>query len=414
VSSGFRALLLDVQVRVTTGKSVSTYYLVRKLTVLRAIIKRGLAPTLAIAICLLTSSASASLHASDTPVRMAVTTASEVVVLAGTDVIARASVGGIAAVAAHPTLPLIYVAPESGAKSGRLLTFEITGSGATSGLVLRSEIRLPGIASVHITVARTGEFLVVSHYVNGRASIVRMRANGLPVAKSASLLTVGNGNGSRIHGSAITPDQRGVWLTDTGRDEIISVTVDKQLQPTNRVVTPVSTGSGPRSIALVEWAPTPGRATDLKAGSKLPLPVLVVSNEYANSVTCFALTADGTAGPFVSAALGPVGASRPADIVAARSDAVGTVFVANRGPNEIVSLRVSTIDPGTCSLSVVGRAPSGGIGPRPLVALTTGGWCVGNERSDKVTCGGEPESQLVTSLDRPWGMAILPEKSART
>lgn len=292
---------------------------------------------------------------------------------------ASASIGGRSAVAAHPTLPLFYVAVESGPNDGRLLVFRLKGSTFESV----GRVRLAGSVSVHVAMSASARFLVVSHFGGQGASIVRLRADGVPDAKSVRRVAGGGGN-SKMHAAVVSKDERTVFLTDIARDELVSVQLDNSARVRSNKITVVERGSGPRSLAF------------LNQGAWL-----VVSNEYGHSVTCFPV-ANGALGVGSTVSLG-AGEGEPADVLAVGNE---TVLVADRGPDTLVVVDVAEGDDGTCVPEVRTSFASGGSWPRSLVARPDGGWCIGHDRGGEIICGQSiAPGTLRANTDRVWGLA---------
>ncbi len=307
------------------------------------------------------------------------------VVLFGEDgtIVSSAVVGGRSAVAVHPTLPFVYVAVESGPNDGRMLVFRVKG--ATLELV--SRVRLSGTVSVHVTVSASGMFLVVSHFGGQGGSVVRLRADGMPDAKSVKRIP-GGGVNAKFHGAAISRDERSVFLTDIARDEVVAVQLDAYARIRSRKTVDVERGTGPRSLVIVNE----GRW-------------LVVANEYGHSVTCFPVEA-GVLGVASTVSLGPTD-GEPADVLE-----IGTtsVLVADRGPDTLVKVDLAPGEGGGCVPTVRTSSKSGGSWPRSLISRPNNEWCVGHDRGGEIVCGqiipqGIGPGALRAKASRVWGLA---------
>jgi 6-phosphogluconolactonase (cycloisomerase 2 family) len=303
------------------------------------------------------------------------------------DMKSGASVGGPAALAFHPSLPVLYVAPEWGPKSNRLLAFGIqrttNANGSQSVRLQRLDERtLGGKGSVHIAVHPDGDKLVVAHYTSGSVSVIALNRAGLPIA-------------SRTVSTAAKPS-RPHWTIFIGDDTALIGEVATEVVH----VLEVPHVAGARFVEPLAMA----AGTRARSFATLTNDRFLSANEFGNSVTCYRdITGDGEDGKKVSAsqlttslnAATPNGI--PADIVALDPS---TVAIAVRGPNRIVLATVND----DCTVAVTNVLSTGLAVPRSLSISPNFFW-VGHEKAglarfDRSNLANPPT--IMFSGERVW------------
>ncbi len=241
--------------------------------------------------------------------------------------------GGPGTVAVNTRGNIVYAAPEWGRRTGQLLTLSLTGR----RLKELSSVRLGGTGAVSIAVAPDAKSLVVANYSTSSVSVVRLDARGIPM----EVVTIATPTvPSAPHAVAFFGEN--VVLTDLRNDRLELLSIVGKPRWLGSIA--MRSGDGPRSIAVLN---------DRQ---------LVVSNELANSVSCFV----SDKGSLIERGRVELGggagaqAPKPADIVAT-SETSGAVVV--RGPDELIRFSVRA----DCQLEVTKREFDVVDSPRPLV-----------------------------------------------
>ena len=258
--------------------------------------------------------------------------------------------------------------------TGAVSVFSVEpGSGALKFLQQVSSL---GSGPAHLSLDRSGRFLMVANYGGGNVAVFPVGPDGRLGEKTAfmqahgSSVNVKRQASPHAHAIQVTPDSRLAIVADLGIDKLLVYDFDSHtgaLFLDSTKVRALQPGSGPRHIAM-----TP-------SGN-----YLYVVNELTSSVTLFAYEA--THGSLEMKQTlstlpdGFTGTNTAAEIVV---DAKGRfLYISNRGDDSIV---VFSIDSANGRLKPVQRIPSGGKTPRNIALDLTGRWLFSaNQNSDLI------------------------------
>ena len=246
-----------------------------------------------------------------------------------------------------------------------------------------------GAWPAHLSLDKSGRFLMVSNYGGGNYAVFPLGNDGRPAKHSAFVQNEGSGaNAGRqdaphAHYIQTTNNNRFVMVADLGTDKIMIHRFDETtgaLSPANPGFIQSDPGAGPRHFAF-------------SPSGKL----LYVLNELTSTITVFDVD------PAVPTFTGKqtittlpdqfTGDNTTAEIVV---DAKGRfLYASNRGDNSIVQY---SINPKDGSLTSVAWVPSGGETPRNFEIDPTGKWLfVANQNSDNI---------IIFSIDQESGRLV--------
>jgi 6-phosphogluconolactonase len=234
-----------------------------------------------------------------------------------------------------------------------------------------------GAGPAHLSLDRSGRYLMVANYNGGSVAVFPAGADGRLGPRSAFIQDAGSSvnperqSGPHAHFIQVTPDGRFAITADLGLDRLLVHRFDAgtgSLTPGTPGFAAVDPGAGPRHLAF-------------SPSGKL----VYVVNELASTVTAFSYEP----GPGTLRALQTVptlpgnfpGRNTAAEIAV---DAKGRfLYVSNRGHD---SIAVFGIDQDTGTLALAERIPSGGRSPRHFAIDPTGRWLfVANQDSNDIT-----------------------------
>ena len=165
-----------------------------------------------------------------------------------------AVVDGLAALGAHPSLPVIYGV--SGAGAGIVHAWDVS---AKATLVL-SQLPTEGIEPCHVAVSPNGEMLIVTNYESGSLAIWGLSVNGSPVGPAQIMLLSGSSSDPerqrRSHPHQTTFAAGLVYVVDLGADlvrvfDLSEPGAPASLTPLMEVATPANTG--PRHLVVLPF-----------------------------------------------------------------------------------------------------------------------------------------------------------------
>jgi 6-phosphogluconolactonase len=266
------------------------------------------------------------------------------------------------------------VADYKGEKSGGVSAFAIDRR--TGKLTFLNEVSSHGAGPCHITLDKTGKYVLVANYDGGSVAVFPVLPDGRLVEASAVVQHSGRGpNAERqeaphAHEIQLTHDSRFAIAADLGLDELLVYRFDAAkgtLTANDPPFAKVDPGAGPRHFALH------------------PNGKFVYSlNEMGGSVTGFAYVArKGALRSLQTISSLPKdfkGKNDSAEIVA---DASGRfLYASNRGPDNIA---VFAIDPAKGTLKLVEHVPTKGKTPRNFAIDPTGRYLfVANQESNNI------------------------------
>lgn len=263
----------------------------------------------------------------------------------------------------------------------------------TGALIFLNEKSAFGRGPCHISIDKTGRWAIISNYVSGNWLVYGLLPDGSLGELTDSLSFAGSGpNTSRqerphVHSATISADNRFVYIADLGTDKLHCYNLNAQtgkLTPNAVPVIDVKPGSGPRhftihpngrfaylaeeltsSVAVLSRDPKTGSLTLMQ--DQVPsLPAdfasenthadihtdpagrhLYVSNRGHNSLSIFAINADGTVKLIGHQ---PVNGAKPRNFMVHPSGQF--ILVANQDTDNIVVFRR---DPKTGLLTETGE-----------------------------------------------------------
>jgi len=236
---------------------------------------------------------------------------------------------------------------------------------ASGKLNLLQQVSSLGKGPAHLSLDKSGRFLMVANYNSGNYAVFPVGSDGRLGPYTAFVQDVGTSvnpdrqAGPHAHSIQVTPDNRFVLVADLGTDELLIYqfnTGTGSLTPANPKSVKVDPGAGPRHIA---FAPS-GK-------------FVYLINEMGSTVTVFAYDSDsGTLQTEQTVSTLPknfVGKNTAAEIAV---DEKGSfLYVSNRGDDSIV---VFSINPDNGNLTPLERVPSGGKNPRHFAIDPSGKW----------------------------------------
>ncbi|WP_380788075.1 lactonase family protein [Sphingomonas sp. R86521] len=219
-----------------------------------------------------------------------------------------------------------------------------------SGWQCLAHVKVGGSAPCHAALNHAETLLAVANYMSGSVSLFRLGADGLPIAPSQVHANTGHGpNAERqeaphAHWVGFSPDDRWLFQTDLGTDQILAYPVDNDRLGPAREAYAARPGSGPRHL-LLDPRHT-GRAW-LVSELANTLTVLDRSDARFTAVRTLSTLPDGWQGDSIVAHLA---ANRAGD----------RLYVSNRGHD---SIAVFALDPDG-DATLLQHAPTGGLSPR--------------------------------------------------
>lgn len=262
-----------------------------------------------------------------------------------------------------------------GQHTGAVSVFAVEGGSVQLQLV--QQVSSLGDGPAHLSLDRSGQFLMVANYGGGNMAVFPIRTDGQLDSASAFMQAHGSSvnkdrqEAPHAHFVETTPDNRFVIVADLGIDKLLIYGFDERSgklsadSARHRALTP---GSGPRHFVF-----TP-------SGKHL-----YVANELGSSVTRFAYdAARGSLEMQETISTLPAnftGTNTAAEIVI---DTQGKfLYVSNRGDDSIVQF---SIQPEDGTLKLVDRVSCGGRSPRHITLDPTGRWMFSaNQASGEIT-----------------------------
>jgi 6-phosphogluconolactonase len=312
--------------------------------------------------------------------------------------------------AVDPNRKFLYAVNEidnfNGSRSGAVSVFAIDR--ASGRLTLVQQTSSLGADPAHVSLDKTGMYLLVANYTGGNIAVFPIEKDGRLGPRSAFVQHAGSSvkkdrqAGPHAHEIQSSNDNQFVLTADLGLDELLVYRFDPKtgsLAPDDPAFTKISAGSGPRHFAISPSG-----------------EFVYVVNEMSSTVTVFSYTpASGKLKEQQTISTLPSdfkGENTTAEI---EVDAQGKfLYVSNRGDDSIASF---AIDPSSGRLSFVERVPTGGKTPRHFTLDPTGKWLfAANQDSNSITIfrvdpsnGHLTASSHVLQVATPVCVVFVPE-----
>ncbi|MBS1875005.1 MAG: lactonase family protein [Acidobacteria bacterium] len=293
----------------------------------------------------------------------------------------------------HPSHKYLYAANEvgrfNGQRTGSVTAFRMELGGKLTAL---NTVSSHGDGPCHVSIDRTGKFVLVANYGGGSIAVLPIRADGSLGEATAAIQHAGSsvnkGRQREPHGHSIyaSADNKFVIAADLGIDKLMVYKFDAQkgtLTPNDPPAASLKPGSGPRHFAFhpkgkfaysanelfsnvtaFDWDAAKGTLTEKQTISTLPEgftgnnsdaeievhpngKFLYASNRGHDSVAVFSIASDGTL-KMVEAA--PLGVKTPRHFAIAPG---GTyLFAEGQDSNNFTLLK---LDPKTGKLTGTGQ-----------------------------------------------------------
>jgi 6-phosphogluconolactonase len=280
--------------------------------------------------------------------------------------------------AIHPNQKFVYVANEvdtyESQPTGYISAFAIEPGGQLKAL---NRVSSKGTGPCHVAFDKTGKWLFVANYNGGSVAAYPVHADGTlgeasaAVQHSGTVALARRQGGPHAHSANISPDNRFVFFTDLGLDQVVSYKLDTAkgtLTPNNPPFAKLAPGSGPRHMAF-------------RPDGKFAY----VINEITCTVTVFRYdAAGGTLEELQTISTLPpegfAGNKSTAEIAVHPNGKF--VYGSNRGPD---SIAIFAIDANKGTLTAGDRVPTQGKTPRNFAIDPTGVFLfAANQDSDNI------------------------------
>lgn len=258
--------------------------------------------------------------------------------------------------------------------SGAISVYELVKG--TGKLNLVQQVSSLGAHPAHLSIDKTGKYLLVANYTSGNIAVFPISKDGRLGEHTALIQNYGSSvnperqTSPHAHFIQVSNDNKFVMVADLGIDKILIFQFDSttgSLNPHEHAYINLSPGSGPRHLA---FGPS-GK-------------FLYVLNELTSTITVFDFdptTSSSQSKQTISTLRENFeGTNTAAEILV---DAKGKfLYASNRGDNSIVQF---SIDPVSGMLTSIAWTSSGGKAPRNFEIDPTGRWLFSaNQNSDNI------------------------------
>jgi 6-phosphogluconolactonase len=263
----------------------------------------------------------------------------------------------------------------AGLKSGAVSAFAIDGR--TSKLKLLNQVPSGGAGPCHISLDKTGKFVLVANYDGGSIASFPIREDGSLSSPASFVQHHGSSvnkerqEGPHAHWIGASPDNRFVLAADLGLDEVLIYRFDATkgtLSPNNPPFVKVDGGAGPRHFAF-------------HPNGKFEY----VLTEMAATVTAFSYDSkNGALSASQTIATLPKGHSGPTEAAELVVHPSGKfLYASNRAG--IDTITAFAIDPAKGTLKLIERFSTRGKTPRNFVIDPTGSYLLAaNQESGNI------------------------------
>ena len=282
-------------------------------------------------------------------------------------------------IAVDPSHKSLYAVNEidnfKGDHTGAVSAFAIDR--ANGRLQLLQQVSSLGADPAHISLDKTGRYLLVANYTGGNIVVFPIEKDGRLGPHSAFVQHAGSSvnkdrqAGPHAHAIEASNDNQFVLTADLGLDELLVYRFDQKsgsLAPNDPAFAKISPGAGPRHFA------------NSPSGK-----FVYLVNEMASTITVFAFTpATGKLQEQQTISTLPAGFKGENTTAEIEVDTKGKfLYVSNRGDD---SIAVFAIDPNSGKVTLVERVPTGGKTPRHFALDPTGRWLfAANQDSNSIT-----------------------------
>jgi 6-phosphogluconolactonase len=308
--------------------------------------------------------------------------------------------------AAHPNRRFLYAVNEvgdyQGKPSGAVSAFAINQQ--TGQLTLTNEVASLGADPCHVSLDRTGKYVLVANYTGGNVAVFPIREDGGLGKASAFVQHTGSGVNPRrqeaahAHMLSVSPDNRFAVAADLGLDELIVYpfrTHGDSLAARERRLAKLVPGAGPRHFVF-------------HPNGKF----VYVINELYSTITAFSWdAAQGTLHTLETVSALPKNFDKYNDAAEIAVHPSGKfLYTSNRGHDSIAVFR---IDAATGALTPVDYVSTQGKTPRNFAIDPTGGYlfAANQESSNIVIFRISPETGRLTAtgqvLETPAPVSIV-------
>jgi 6-phosphogluconolactonase (cycloisomerase 2 family) len=283
-----------------------------------------------------------------------------------------AELGNPTFLAIHPQRRFLYAVGE--ARGGSVNAFAITPKTGELTFLNRQSSR--GAGPCHVSVDRTGRFVLVANYLSASVAILPIRDDG-SVGEATDMVQHPGPISDRqqpgsphAHSITLSPDNRFALVADLGLDRVIVYRLDLaagRLLPNDPPWAALKTGAGPRHL---DFHPT--------------RPFVYVINELDSTMTAFVWNAPtGALQALQTASTLPAdfrGNNTCADVHVSPSGRF--LYGSNRGHDSIAIFAVNESDG---AFSLIGHEPTQGKCPRNFAIDPTRAWLLAaNQDSDSI------------------------------
>jgi 6-phosphogluconolactonase len=299
--------------------------------------------------------------------------------------------------AMHPSRPLLYAASEiydfGGRKAGAVVAMAIQAGSGKLTLLNRQSSQGPG--PCHVSVDRSGRFVLAANYGNGSIACLPVQSYGRLGAATSVIQHHGSGpnrqrqEGPHAHQILADPEGNFVFVPDLGLDKILIYRLDRAggtLLPNDPPSGATPPGAGPRHLAF-------------RPDSRFAYAI----DELDSTVTVFRYVAARGSLEFLqsvsSLPRGFHGVNYPAEVVVHPSGKF--LYGSNRGHD---SIAIFAIDAASGKLRPIGHQPTGGKEPRNFNIDPSGKYLLAaNQNSDNVAVF---RIDAATGLLHPTGQSV--------
>jgi 6-phosphogluconolactonase len=292
-----------------------------------------------------------------------------------------------------------------GEASGALSVFSINKE--TAALKLLQQIPSLGAAPCHVSLDKSGKFLLVANYNGGNAAVFPISGDGTLGTQTAFIQNSGSSvNADRqaaahAHFIQVTNDNKFAMIADLGIDQVIVQKFDSNtgaLSALDSGFVRMIPGSGPRHLAY---------APDGK--------FVYVLNELTSAIAACSFESEtGAMKTIQTISTLPDNFSGSNTTAEIAIDTQGKfLFASNRGDDTIA---IYSIDNNTGKLTFIERISTGGKTPRHFEIDPTGQWLIAaNQNSDNMvlfkidhTNGRLVQTSVTSGISAPVCVRFLP------